>query len=74
MMLPCLALGALDGCDVLNAEGWLTEALALIGGPVDEHLGRNDGAERGEHLNQLRISEFLGQVVDEQIAAIRTQH
>lgn len=48
----------------------LTEALALIGGTIDEDLGGNDVTERQEHLHKLRISKLLGQVVDKQVAAL----
>ena len=37
----------------------LTKALALISRPIDEHLGGDDGAERREHLGELRIAELL---------------
>jgi len=50
----------------------LTEALALVRGAVDVHLGADDVAERHEHLRQLRVAELLRQVVDEQVAALRT--
>uniref|UniRef100_A0A1I8IP16 Anti_prolifrtn domain-containing protein n=1 Tax=Macrostomum lignano TaxID=282301 RepID=A0A1I8IP16_9PLAT len=46
------------------------EALALVGGPVYVHLGRDHRAERGEHLGQFRVAELLRQVVDEQVAAV----
>ena len=47
-----------------------TEALALVGGAVDVHLGGEHGAERYEHLRELRVAELLRQVVDEQVAAL----
>jgi hypothetical protein len=47
-----------------------TEALALIGGPIDEHFGADDVAEWQEHLHQLGVAKFLRQMVDEQIAAL----
>ena len=46
------------------------EALALVGGAVDEHLGADDVAEGEEHLHQLGVPKLLGQVVDEQVAAL----
>ena len=49
----------------------LTEALALVGGSIDEHLGGDDVSERQEHLHQLSVAELLRQVVDEEIAALR---
>ena len=49
---------------------WRTEALALIGGPIDEHFGADDVAEWQKHLHQLGVAKFLRQMVDEQIAAL----
>lgn len=49
-----------------------TETLALVGGPVQEHLGGDDGAEGQEHLGQLRVSKLLGEVVDKQVTAFGT--
>jgi len=49
-----------------------TEAFALIGGTVDVHLGANDVTERHKHLCQFGVSELLRQVIDEQIAALRS--
>ena len=40
--------------------GLLTEALALVGGPVDEDLGADDVAEGQEHLHQLGVAKLLG--------------
>lgn len=48
----------------------LTEAFTLVGRPVDEDFGGDDVAKRDEHLHKFRITELLGQVVDEQVAAL----
>ena len=48
----------------------LTEALALVGGPVDEDLGADDVAEGQEHLHQLGVAKLLREVVDEEVAAL----
>ena len=48
------------------------EALALVGGPVYEDLAADDVAEGEEHLHQLRVSKLLRQMVNEEVAAIRT--
>jgi len=50
----------------------LTEALALVGGAVDVDLGADNVAERQEHLRQFGVAELLRQMVDEQVAAFRT--
>lgn len=50
------------------AIGLLTEALALVGGAVNEDLGGDDVAEGYEHLHELAVAELLGQVVDEEVA------
>lgn len=50
----------------------LTKALALIGGPIDEDFGADHIAERQEHLHELRVAKLLRQVVDEQVAALRS--
>ena len=52
----------------------LTEALALVGGSVDEHLGGDDVSERQEHLHQLGVPKLLRQVVDEEVAALRSAY
>lgn len=49
----------------------LTKTLALIGGPVNKDFGRDDMAKGDKHLEDLRVRELLGQVVDEDIAAVR---
>ncbi len=51
----------------------LTEALALVGGPVYEDLGADDVAKGQEHLHELRVAKLLGQVVDEKVAALRAR-
>ena len=50
----------------------LTEALALVGGAVDVDLGAEDGSERQEHLRELVVTKLLRQVVDEEVAALRS--
>lgn len=50
----------------------LTEALALVGGPVHEDLGGDDGAEGQKHLHELIVPKLLWQVVDEQVTTLRT--
>ena len=51
-------------------ESKLTEALGEVGLLVDEHLGADDVAERVERLEEVRVAELLGQVVDEQVRAV----
>lgn len=53
-----------------GAAAALTEAFTLVGRPVDEDLGGDDVAKRDEHLHELAVTELLGQVVDEQVAAL----
>ena len=48
------------------------EAFALVGGSVNEDFGADDIAEGEKHLHELGVTELLGQVVDEEIAALRT--
>lgn len=48
----------------------LTEAFTLVGRPVDEDFGGDDVAKREEHLHEFAVTELLGQVVDEQVAAL----
>ena len=50
----------------------LTEAFALVCCPIDVHLRADDVAEWHEHLSEFRITKFLRQVVDEQVAPLRT--
>jgi len=51
---------------------WLTKAFTLVGGAVHKHLCRDDVSEGNEHLQYLRVSELLWQVVDEDVAALWT--
>jgi len=46
------------------------EALGEVGLLVNEHLGADDGAERIEGLQEVRVAELLGKVVDEQVRAV----
>ena len=62
----------LDASSMALITSQLTEALALVGGAVNEDLGRDDVAKRYEHLHELTIAELLGQVVDEEVAAFRS--
>lgn len=48
----------------------LTETFALVSSAVDENFATDDVAEGQEHLHQLRVSELLRQVVDEEVAAL----
>lgn len=50
----------------------LTEAFALVGGAVNKDLGGDDVPEGQEHLQYLRVSELLWQVVDEDVTALRS--
>lgn len=54
----------------LAAPFALTEAFTLVGRPVDEDFGGDNVAEREEHLHELAVTKLLGQVVDEQVAAL----
>ena len=58
----------LGTCGVVEADE--PEALALVGRPVDEHLRADDVAKGEEHLHELGVAKLLGQVVDEQVAAL----
>ena len=58
----------LCACRVVKADE--PEALALIGRPVDEHLRADHVAKGEEHLHQLGVPKLLGQVVDEEVAAL----
>ena len=58
----------LGTCRVVEADK--SEALALVGRPVDEHLRADDVAKGEEHLHELGVAELLGQVVDEEVAAL----
>lgn len=66
-----------DEADVCNSSEicsryrrTLTEAFTLVGRPVDEDFGGDDVAKGEEHLHELAVTELLGQVVDEQVAAL----
>lgn len=48
------------------------EAFGQIGLLVYEYFGRNHVAEGQERGRQVRVRELLGQVIDEQVAALRT--
>ena len=60
----------LGACGVVKADE--PEALALVGRPVDEHLRADDVAKGEEHLHELGVAKLLGQVVDEEVAALGT--
>lgn len=62
--LPPAVLKFVDGAVAL------TEAFTLVGRPVDEDFGGDNVAKREEHLHELAVTELLGQVVDEQVAAL----
>lgn len=55
---------------LVRIYGALTKAFTLVGRPVDEDFGGDDVAKREEHLHELAVTELLGQVVDEQVAAL----
>lgn len=50
----------------------LTKAFTLVGGTVHKDFGRDDIAERQEHLRELRVPELLGQVINKQVTALGT--
>lgn len=50
----------------------LTKAFTLVGGTVHKDFGRDDIAERQEHLCELRVPELLGQVINKQVTAFGT--
>lgn len=52
----------------------LTETFTLVGGSVDEYFGANDVTKRQKHLHELRVTELLRQVVDEEIAAFWSRY
>lgn len=53
----------------------LTEALALVGGPVNIDLSADDSAKWHKHLSKLSITKLLRQMVDEEITALwASQH
>ncbi|KAI4483972.1 hypothetical protein M0804_007428 [Polistes exclamans] len=55
---------------VFRGNDALTEAFALVSGPVDEDLRGDDVAEGHEHLHELGVTKLLWQVVDEEVAAL----
>lgn len=55
-----------------RVKGHEAEALGQIRLLVDEHLGRDHVAERCERGGQVGVRELLRQVVDEQVAPVRT--
>lgn len=57
--------------------GWVIKAdeaktLALVSGSINVDFGTEYIAEWQEHLSQLSIAKLLRQVVDEEVAAFRT--
>ena len=48
------------------------KAFALVGGSVNEDFGADNIPEGKKHLHELGITKLLGQVVDEEITALRT--
>ena len=48
-----------------------TEAFALVGCSVDVDLCADDVSEWHEHLSEFWVAKLLGQVVDEQVTALR---
>jgi len=70
-------LEAIHRLDGGLSAGWVvkthkSEAFALVGGTVNKHLSRDDIAKGQEHLQHLRVTEFLRQVVDEDVTALWT--
>lgn len=57
---------------VFRGNDALTEAFALVSGPVDEDLRGDDVAKGHEHLHELGVTKLLWQVVDEQVTAFRS--
>lgn len=68
------AVHGLNGClrwgRVVEADE--AEALALVRRPIDEHFGTDHVTKWQEHLHQLGIPELLRQMVDEEVATIRS--
>ena len=69
-------LESVHGCDgglrtarIVKADK--PEALALVGGSVNEDFGADNIPEGEKHLHELRISKLLGKMVDEEIATLR---
>lgn len=70
-------LEAIHGLDGRLCCGWVveadeSEALALVGRPINEHFGTDHVPERQKHLHQFRVPEFLRQMIDEQVATVRS--
>jgi len=61
---------ALSGSGVVVGDE--AEALAEVGHFIDEHFGAQNRTKRGKHLVEVRVRDFVGQVVDEQVAAVGT--
>jgi len=71
--IPACNSGPYDRTDwdvLTNQARILTEAFALIGRPIYINFRWDNRSERHKHLRQLRIPEFLRQVIDEQITAL----
>lgn len=49
-----------------------TKAFTLVCRPIHKHFGGDDITERQEHLHQLSIPKLLREVVDEQVATLRS--
>ena len=48
-----------------------TKTFALVGGPVHIDFGADNCAKWEEHLGEFMVTKLLGQVVDEEVAALR---
>lgn len=59
-----------ENTNIATKENILTETLALISSAVNEDFAANNVSKREEHLHQFRVSEFLRQVVDEEVAPL----
>lgn len=55
-----------------EARQLLTKAFTLVGGTVNKDFGRDDVAERQEHLHKFCIPKLLGQVINEEVTAFGT--
>ena len=70
-------LESVHGCNGGLSAGRIVKtdepkALALVGGSVNEDFGADNIPEGKKHLHELGITKLLGQVVDEEITALRT--
>lgn len=68
-------LKAIHGLDGSLRWHWIviadkTKALAQIGLFVNEDFGRDHISERHEHLQDVLVPKFLGQVIDEQVGTL----